>query len=35
MFNYEGKAKREHKVDNSDLQRLVQQHLGQEVVPNP
>ena len=32
MFNYEEKAKREHKV-MSDLQRLVQHHLGQEVGP--
>lgn len=33
MFNYEEKAKREHKV-MSDLQRLVQRHIGQEVAPN-
>lgn len=32
MFNYEEKAKREHKV-MSDLQRLVQRHIGQEVGP--
>ncbi|KAJ7526128.1 hypothetical protein O6H91_17G083800 [Diphasiastrum complanatum] len=32
MFNYEEKAKREHKV-MSDLQRLVQRHIGQEVAP--
>lgn len=33
MFNYEEKAKREHKV-MSDLQRLVQRHIGEEVAPN-
>ena len=33
MFNHEGRANREHEVDKSDLQRLVQQHLGQEVGP--
>jgi len=32
MFNYEEKSKREHKV-MSDLQRLVQRHIGQEVGP--
>lgn len=32
MFNYEEKAKREHKV-MSDLQRLVQRHIGAEVGP--
>ncbi|XP_043698125.1 NF-kappa-B-activating protein-like [Telopea speciosissima] len=32
MFNYEEKAKREHKV-MADLQRLVQRHIGQEVGP--
>ena len=32
MFNYEEKAKREHKV-MLDLQRLVQHHLGQGVGP--
>lgn len=32
MFNYEEKSKREHKV-MSDLQRLVQRHIGQEVAP--
>ncbi|ERN00801.1 hypothetical protein AMTR_s00103p00015350 [Amborella trichopoda] len=32
MFNYEEKAKREHKV-MSDLQRLVQRHIGQDVGP--
>uniref|UniRef100_A0A6N2KM83 Uncharacterized protein n=1 Tax=Salix viminalis TaxID=40686 RepID=A0A6N2KM83_SALVM len=31
MFNYEEKAKREHKV-MADLQRLVQRHIGQDVV---
>ena len=30
MFNYEEKAKREHKV-MADLQRLVQHHIGQDV----
>lgn len=33
MFNYEEKAKREHKV-MADLQRLVQRHIGQDVAPN-
>ncbi|CAL9233234.1 unnamed protein product [Arabidopsis halleri] len=33
MFNYEEKAKREAKV-MSDLQRLVQRHMGEEVGPN-
>ncbi|GBG69441.1 hypothetical protein CBR_g4136 [Chara braunii] len=33
MFNYEEKAKREHKV-MSDLQRLVQKHIGQDVGPS-
>lgn len=33
MFNYEEKSKREHKV-MSDLQRLVQRHIGEEVAPN-
>ncbi|CAM8994730.1 unnamed protein product [Rhodiola kirilowii] len=33
MFNYEEKAKREHKV-MADLQRLVQKHIGEEVDPN-
>ncbi|KAF3955079.1 hypothetical protein CMV_019658 [Castanea mollissima] len=33
MFNYEEKAKREHKV-MVDLQRLVQRHIGQDVDPN-
>lgn len=33
MFNYEEKAKREHKV-MSDLQRLVQRHIGQDVGPS-
>ena len=33
MFNYEKKAKREHKV-MADLQRLVQRHIGQDVGPN-
>nr|XP_023882268.1 NKAP-like protein [Quercus suber]XP_023882269.1 NKAP-like protein [Quercus suber]XP_023882270.1 NKAP-like protein [Quercus suber]POE73335.1 nkap family protein [Quercus suber] len=33
MFNYEEKAKREHKV-MADLQRLVQRHIGQDVGPN-
>ncbi|QHN78594.1 uncharacterized protein DS421_19g662650 [Arachis hypogaea] len=32
MFNYEKKAKREHKV-MADLQRLVQRHIGQDVGP--
>uniref|UniRef100_A0A0C9RR07 TSA: Wollemia nobilis Ref_Wollemi_Transcript_21868_1350 transcribed RNA sequence n=1 Tax=Wollemia nobilis TaxID=56998 RepID=A0A0C9RR07_9CONI len=32
MFNYEEKSKREHKV-MSDLQRLVQRHIGQDVGP--
>jgi len=32
MFNYEEKAKREHKV-MSDLQRLVQRHIGQDIGP--
>ncbi|XLS65691.1 hypothetical protein HN51_025665 [Arachis hypogaea] len=32
MFNYEEKAKREHKV-MADLQRLVQCHIGQDVGP--
>ncbi|XP_068309903.1 uncharacterized protein [Pyrus communis] len=32
MFNYEEKAKREHKV-LADLQRLVQRHIGQDVGP--
>lgn len=32
MFNYEEKAKREHKV-MSDLQRLIQRHIGQDVGP--
>ena len=32
MFNYEEKAKREHKV-MADLQRLVQRHIGQDVGP--
>ncbi|PON55249.1 hypothetical protein PanWU01x14_189380 [Parasponia andersonii] len=32
MFNYEEKAKREHKV-MVDLQRLVQRHIGQDVGP--
>ncbi|ERN13843.1 NF-kappa-B-activating protein [Amborella trichopoda] len=32
MFNYEEKAKREHTV-MSDLQRLVQRHIGQDVGP--
>ncbi|XP_010556782.1 PREDICTED: NKAP family protein UM04995-like [Tarenaya hassleriana] len=32
MFNYEEKAKRESKV-MSDLQRLVQRHIGQDVGP--
>lgn len=32
MFNYEEKAKREHKV-MADLQRLVQRHIGQDVEP--
>ncbi|KAL2603131.1 hypothetical protein R1flu_029319 [Riccia fluitans] len=32
MFNYEEKAKREHKV-MSDLQRLVQRHIGADVGP--
>jgi len=32
MFNYEEKAKREHKV-MADLNRLVQRHIGQEVGP--
>jgi len=30
MFNYEEKAKREHKV-MADLQRLVQRHIGQDT----
>ena len=34
MFNYEEKAKREHKV-MADLQRLVQRHIGQDVGPSP
>ncbi|KAJ4916771.1 hypothetical protein Rs2_02321 [Raphanus sativus] len=33
MFNYEEKAKREAKV-MSDLSRLVQRHMGQELGPN-
>eukprot|EP00897_Mesotaenium_endlicherianum_P008547 jgi/Mesen1/7720/ME000407S06939 len=33
MFNYEEKAKREHKV-MSDLQRLVQRHMKEDVAPN-
>ncbi|CAI0449399.1 unnamed protein product [Linum tenue] len=33
MFNYEEKAKREHKV-MADLQRLVQRHIGEDVGPN-
>ncbi|XP_010522731.1 PREDICTED: NKAP-like protein [Tarenaya hassleriana] len=33
MFNYEEKAKREAKV-MSDLQRLVQRHIGQDVGPS-
>ncbi|KAJ6938781.1 hypothetical protein NC651_005273 [Populus alba x Populus x berolinensis] len=33
MFNYEEKAKREHKV-MTDLQRLVQRHIGQDVGPS-
>ena len=33
MFNYEEKAKREHKV-MADLQRLVQRHIGQDFGPN-
>lgn len=33
MFNYEEKAKREHKV-MADLQRLVQRHIGQDVGPS-
>lgn len=33
MFNYEEKAKRESKV-MSDLQRLVQRHMGEELGPN-
>ncbi|KAF6164683.1 hypothetical protein GIB67_033899 [Kingdonia uniflora] len=32
MFNYEEKAKREHKV-MADLQRLVQRHIGEDVGP--
>lgn len=32
MFNYEEKAKREHKV-MADLQRLVQRHIGQDTGP--
>lgn len=32
MFNYEEKAKREHKV-MADLQRLVQRHIGQDSGP--
>lgn len=32
MFNYEEKAKREHKV-MSDLQRLVQRHMQQDIAP--
>lgn len=32
MFNYEEKAKREHKV-MADLNRLVQRHIGQDVGP--
>lgn len=32
MFNYEEKAKREHKV-MADLQRLVQRHIGQDAGP--
>lgn len=32
MFNYEEKAKREHKV-MADLQRLVQRHIGQDMGP--
>lgn len=32
MFNYEEKAKREHKV-MADLQRLVQRHIGQDIGP--
>ncbi|CAG7866269.1 unnamed protein product [Brassica rapa] len=33
MFNYEEKAKREAKV-MSDLSRLVQRHMGEELGPN-
>ncbi|KAJ6806410.1 uncharacterized protein M6B38_174365 [Iris pallida] len=33
MFNYEEKAKREHKV-MADLQRLVQRHIGQDMGPS-
>ncbi|KAF3540900.1 hypothetical protein F2Q69_00021491 [Brassica cretica] len=33
MFNYEEKAKRETKV-MSDLSRLVQRHMGEELGPN-
>jgi hypothetical protein len=33
MFNYEEKAKREHKV-MADLQRLVQRHIGEDVGPS-
>ncbi|XP_059665232.1 uncharacterized protein LOC132311362 [Cornus florida] len=33
MFNYEEKAKREHKV-MADLQRLVQRHIGQDTGPS-
>ncbi|KAK7393451.1 hypothetical protein VNO78_22007 [Psophocarpus tetragonolobus] len=33
MFNYEEKAKREHKV-MADLQRLGQRHISQDVGPN-
>ncbi|KAM7256904.1 hypothetical protein ACFE04_012645 [Oxalis oulophora] len=33
MFNYEEKAKREHKV-MADLMRLVQRHIGEEVGPS-
>ncbi|KAK6937544.1 NF-kappa-B-activating protein, C-terminal [Dillenia turbinata] len=33
MFNYEEKAKREHKV-MADLQRLVHRHIGQDVGPS-
>ncbi|XP_020254009.1 NKAP family protein [Asparagus officinalis] len=32
MFNYEEKAKREHKV-MADLERLVQRHIGQDLGP--
>eukprot|EP00850_Spirogloea_muscicola_P002971 SM000011S19149 [mRNA] locus=s11:1156852:1160685:- [translate_table: standard] len=33
MFNYEERTKREHKV-MSDLQRLLQRHIGQDVEPS-